>query len=106
MSNLRIFWIIWCTMWAFGWLLCGFIFFPVWIFVPLSLGAILIPIGSAPSSSHRRHRRIRSAGRTGGSRHENRDDRGGVAVALTAWATWACVGHPSSGSAVPLTASA
>ena len=48
MSSLRIFWIIWCTMWAFGWLLCGFIFFPVWIFVPLSLGAILIPIGSAP----------------------------------------------------------
>ena len=47
MSNLRIFWIIWCSMWALGWLLCGFLFIPLRLFVPLSLGAILIPVGSA-----------------------------------------------------------
>lgn len=47
MSNLRLFWIIWCVMWALGWLLVGFFtFFIGWLFVPFSLLAILIPIGS------------------------------------------------------------
>ena len=47
MSNVRVFWIIWCVMWALGWLLIGFFtIFIGWLFVPLSLLAILIPIGS------------------------------------------------------------
>ena len=47
MSNVRVFWIIWCVMWALGWLLIGlFTIFIGWLFVPLSLLAILIPIGS------------------------------------------------------------
>ncbi len=47
MSNLRIFWIIWCSMWALGWFFVGFFtFFIGWLFVPLSLLAILIPLGS------------------------------------------------------------
>ena len=47
MSNLRTFWIIWCSMWALGWLLIGFFtFFIGWLFVPVSLLAILIPVGS------------------------------------------------------------
>lgn len=45
-SNSRIFWIAWCTMWALGWLLIGFFtFFLGWIMVPVSLLAILIPVG-------------------------------------------------------------
>ncbi len=45
MTNLRIFWIIWCCFWGLGWLLVGFFFFPLWLFVPFSLLAILLPIG-------------------------------------------------------------
>jgi hypothetical protein len=49
MSNTRIFWIIWCSMWALAWLLIGFFtFFIGWIGVPISLLCILIPIGSSP----------------------------------------------------------
>ncbi len=44
-SNLRIFWIIWCSMWGLGWLFVGFVFFPFWIMVPASLLCILIPVG-------------------------------------------------------------
>ena len=52
MSNVRVFWIIWCVMWALGWLLIGFFtIFIGWLFVPLSLLAILIPIGSTKNSS-------------------------------------------------------
>ena len=51
MSNVRVFWIIWCVMWAMGWLLIGFFtIFIGWLFVPLSLLAILIPIGSTQNS--------------------------------------------------------
>jgi hypothetical protein len=51
MSNVRVFWIIWCVMWALGWLLIGFFtIFLGWLFVPLSLLAILIPIGSTQNS--------------------------------------------------------
>lgn len=50
MSNTRIFWIIWCTMWALGWLLVGFFtFFLGWLMVPVSLLAILLPIGKEPA---------------------------------------------------------
>lgn len=48
MSNVRIFWIIWCSFWGLGWLLLGFFFFPLWLFVPFSLLAILLPIGRVP----------------------------------------------------------
>lgn len=52
MSNLRIFWIIWCSGWAFFWLLTGFFTFLLgWLFVPLSLLAILIPVGVEPHYS-------------------------------------------------------
>src|SRR5919112_3062843 len=38
MSDLRLIWVVWCVMWALGWLLIGFFtFFIGWIFVPLSL---------------------------------------------------------------------
>lgn len=43
---MRTFWIIWCSAWALFWMLAGFVFFPVWLLVPVSLFAILIPIGS------------------------------------------------------------
>ncbi|MHB1536435.1 MAG: DUF2510 domain-containing protein [Acidimicrobiales bacterium] len=53
MSNTRIFWIIWCSMWAFFWLLMGFFTFLLgWIFVPFSLLAILIPVGAGPKSNY------------------------------------------------------
>lgn len=46
MSTLRLFWIIWCCFWALGWLLIGFLtFFLGWLMVPLSLLAILLPVG-------------------------------------------------------------
>jgi hypothetical protein len=45
MSQTRIFWIIWCSMWALGWLLLGFFTIITWLFVPLSLLAILLPVG-------------------------------------------------------------
>jgi uncharacterized SAM-binding protein YcdF (DUF218 family) len=45
-SNLRVFWFVWCSMWALGWLLMGFFTLGLaWLFVPLSLVAILVPIG-------------------------------------------------------------
>ncbi|BBG01912.1 MULTISPECIES: hypothetical protein [Pseudonocardia] len=46
MSDLRVFWIIWCSMWAFGWFVVGFMtLFLGWLMVPMSLLAILIPVG-------------------------------------------------------------
>jgi hypothetical protein len=45
MSNTRIVWVAWCILWAFGWLLLGFAFFALWIFVPASLVCIWIPVG-------------------------------------------------------------
>lgn len=48
MSNLRVFWIIWCSMWAFGWLLFGWLLILGWVMVPVSLLAILIPVGASP----------------------------------------------------------
>src|SRR4051794_37183765 len=46
MSNVRPFWIAWCCCWAAFWLIIGFFTFGLgWIGVPLSLLAILIPIG-------------------------------------------------------------
>lgn len=46
MSNVRVFWIAWCAMWALGWLLIGFLTFGLgWLMVPVSLLAILIPVG-------------------------------------------------------------
>jgi hypothetical protein len=45
-SNLRIFWIVWCSMWALGWLLAGFVTFGLaWAGIPASLLAILLPVG-------------------------------------------------------------
>ena len=46
MSSLRMFWIAWCVMWALGWLLVGFFTFLLgWLMVPVSLAAILLPVG-------------------------------------------------------------
>jgi hypothetical protein len=45
MSNLRVFWIAWCSAWALGWLLLGFFTLVTWLFVPLSLAALLLPVG-------------------------------------------------------------
>lgn len=45
MSNLRIFWVAWCSFWALFWLLIGFFTIIGWLGVPLSLSAILIPVG-------------------------------------------------------------
>lgn len=48
MSTLRLFWIIWCCFWALGWLLIGFLTFLLgWLMVPVSLLAILLPIGKS-----------------------------------------------------------
>lgn len=46
MSNLRIFWIAWCSAWALFWMLAGFFTFLLgWLMIPVSLAAILIPVG-------------------------------------------------------------
>lgn len=47
MSNLRIFWIAWCVMWALFWLILGFFTIIGWVGVPFSLLSILIPVGQA-----------------------------------------------------------
>jgi hypothetical protein len=45
-SNARVFWIIWCCGWAFFWFVIGFFSFGLaWVMVPVSLIAILIPVG-------------------------------------------------------------
>ena len=58
----------------------------------------------------RRHRTAGHAGAEFPGRSRGSGPRRGTAhdarLAGTAWATWTCVGHPSSGSAVPLTAAA
>jgi hypothetical protein len=47
MSGLRIFWIIWCSMWALFWMLAGFVSFgAAWLGVPVALLCILIPVGN------------------------------------------------------------
>jgi hypothetical protein len=51
MSNTRIFWIIWCSAWAVFWFLLGWFFFPAWIFVPVSLLCILIPVGNGSATA-------------------------------------------------------
>jgi hypothetical protein len=46
-SNLRSFWIVWCSMWALGWLLCGFVTqYLSWLLVPVSVLCILLPVGA------------------------------------------------------------
>jgi hypothetical protein len=48
-SNLRLFWIIWCCLWAGWWFLFGiFTFFLGWLLCPVALACILLPIGKAP----------------------------------------------------------
>jgi hypothetical protein len=52
-SNLRSFWIVWCSMWALGWLLLGFVtLFRSWVLVPVSFLCILIPVGSRQRAVH------------------------------------------------------
>lgn len=47
MSTVRVFWIIWCCFWALGWMLVGlFTFLLGWLMVPVSLLAILLPVGN------------------------------------------------------------
>jgi hypothetical protein len=46
-NNIRPFWIAWCCAWAVGWFFVGlFTFLVGWVFVPMSLLAILIPVGA------------------------------------------------------------
>ena len=53
MSSLRVFWIIWCSFWALGWLLIGFFTFLLgWFMVPVSLAAIMLPVGQPPKQPH------------------------------------------------------
>jgi hypothetical protein len=48
-SNLRLFWIIWCCIWSFIWFWIGFAtLFVGWVMIPVSLLCILIPIGKGP----------------------------------------------------------
>jgi hypothetical protein len=44
-SGLRVFWIIWCCFWALIWLAIGLVGIFELLLVPLSLLAILIPVG-------------------------------------------------------------
>jgi hypothetical protein len=49
MTNLRIFWIAWCCAWALAWLLAGFFTLGLaWLMVPVSLLALLLPVGQTP----------------------------------------------------------
>lgn len=49
MSDLRVFWIIWCSMWAAFWMLMGFVTLGIaWLLVPAALLAIFMPVGQAP----------------------------------------------------------
>lgn len=53
MSNLRIFWIIWCSFWALFWLFSWWFTFGIGLLgVPISLLAILIPIGADPNRAY------------------------------------------------------
>jgi hypothetical protein len=48
-GNLRLFWIIWCLVWAGFWFLSGFFtVFIGWIGVPISLLLLLLPVGKGP----------------------------------------------------------
>lgn len=52
MSNLRIFWIIWCSAWALGWMTAGWLIFPInLLMIPASLLAILVPVGAEAVSA-------------------------------------------------------
>lgn len=54
MTNLRLFWVIWCCFWAAAWLLAGFITLGLaWLMIPASLLAILIPVGATPQRPQR-----------------------------------------------------
>lgn len=47
MDNTRVFWIAWCSAWALGWFTIGWFTLGLgWLGVPLSLLAILIPVGA------------------------------------------------------------
>jgi hypothetical protein len=48
MTPLRTFWVAWCSLWAAFWLLAGFFTIIGWAGVPLSLLAILLPVGNPP----------------------------------------------------------
>jgi hypothetical protein len=52
-SNLRSFWIVWCSMWALGWLLCGFVTqYLSWLLVPVSVLCILLPVGARQKAAY------------------------------------------------------
>jgi hypothetical protein len=38
-------WVAFCAVWAGVWLLLGVFFWPFWLLVPLSLLAIMLPVG-------------------------------------------------------------
>jgi len=54
MPAARMLWILWCLAWTAAWTFAGlFTFLFAWLLVPVSLAAILIPIGGAPRAAHR-----------------------------------------------------
>jgi hypothetical protein len=47
-SNLRLFWIIWCCLWAGFWFISGFFTIIGFLGAPVALLFILLPIGKGP----------------------------------------------------------
>jgi hypothetical protein len=47
-SNLRLFWIIWCCLWAAFWFLSGFFTLIGFLGAPIALLFLLLPIGKGP----------------------------------------------------------
>jgi len=45
MPAARILWLCWCGLWTVLWCLFGFAFIPFWLMVPVSVGAMFIPVG-------------------------------------------------------------
>ena len=45
MATARSLWLVWCGVWALVWFLLGFSFFPLWLGLLASVGAMFIPVG-------------------------------------------------------------
>ena len=49
-SNVRLFWIIWCCLWAGFWFISGFFTLIGFLGAPVALLFILLPIGKGPKA--------------------------------------------------------
>jgi hypothetical protein len=47
-GNLRLFWIIWCLLWAAFWFISGFFTLIGFLGAPIALLFLLLPIGKSP----------------------------------------------------------